>query len=59
MASIPRFMARLVSRIQPISPHLIGVRAASVEVLDVERGRDAGVLVLGLDAEEADAARGR
>jgi hypothetical protein len=28
IASIPRFMARLVSRIQPISPHLTGVTAA-------------------------------
>ena len=56
MASIPRFIERLVSRIQPISPHVTGPMLGHVEVLDVERGRDARVLVLGLDAEEADAA---
>ena len=55
IASIARFMLRLVSRIQPISPHFCGTRVRGVEVLDVERRRDPRVLVLGLDAEEADA----
>ncbi len=55
MASIPRFMSVFVSRIQPVSPPLrIGCARGRVEVLDVEQRRDAGVLVLGLDAEEAD-----
>src|SRR5918992_1627510 len=35
-------------------PPLLGRDRGHVEVLDVHRGRDPGVLELGLDAEEAD-----
>ena len=48
---MPRFIAVLVSRIQPISPPGLGRRRGHLEVLDVEGGGHAGVLVLGQHPE--------
>ena len=52
---MPRFIARVGLEDPAHLAAVLRPRFGGVEVLDVELRRDARVLVLGLDAEEADA----